>query len=422
MSTPQVTWDAPASAPAAAPQVKWDDEQPKQQPGFLDKEIPLDSYKDASLSGAQSIGRGFRGIYRGVGQTLAHPIDTAKNVMQGVSEIPSTLAQVPGAIHDINQSPDPIGTYAKVGQETAGQGAAQALTALGTEGVARAVPKIASVAKPVVRAGLKTASDIVDPDITGLASPRLAHAQRLAGRLAEKMEPKPVYPGAHLPEAPDPGVLHGPDEYPITNTLHGPDEYPITNILHGPEAPEPITNVQHGPEAPPNEVLKARGLATGGQPVPEPQAAPLGKIPVRIAKPNAPMNNEMPWGGIGDRPPIEEAPKQSGPIPGSKEDLAETKGIQEDVREMGEREDRARQSAIKSDWFKRNGPQQTKGQLTGTAKQPSNPIAGKRMDFSEGGTTSGKVAPAGIRIPRPDEDLRPLLKQSIEAAKKKKGD
>ena len=150
---------------------------------FLDREIPLSSYGNATLSGVQSIGRGIRDAGEGAYNTVRHPIDT----LESIGKIPSQVAQVPAAIHDINQSVDPLGTYAKVAQETAGQGAGQALMGLATEGIAKTAPTIARVAKPAVRGALRMASDAVDPDITGIASPRLANAQRVAGKLARKM-------------------------------------------------------------------------------------------------------------------------------------------------------------------------------------------------------------------------------------------
>jgi hypothetical protein len=185
---------------------------------------------------------------------------------------------------------------------------------------------------------------------------------------------------------------------------------------------EPITNALHGPEAPPPEVLQGRGLAVGGRTPPELPTAGLGKIPVHSEPIPAPVSNnpDMPFGGALDT--IPETIPEKGMIPGSKEDLAETKGIQEAARDMGEREDRARLSQMKSEWFKRNAPQKTKGELTGTAMPPSNPIAGKRMDY-------GSATAKGVRgvkvpgvVPGPDEDLTPLLKKSLEAAKKAKSE
>jgi hypothetical protein len=154
---------------------------------FLDKEIPLDSYTHATESGLQSIGRGFRGVGQGLKKMVTHPIEAADDTVNAIADLPSQIRQVPGAIHDINQSPDPTGTYLKVGQETAGQGAAQAATAAATEGIGKGIGPVVRAAKPITAKALTFASDIVDPDITGLVSPRLAHLQKVAGRVGRTM-------------------------------------------------------------------------------------------------------------------------------------------------------------------------------------------------------------------------------------------
>jgi hypothetical protein len=383
-------WQKYGTTTTAAPSIT---PAEKEEPGILDRPIPLDSYTHATESGLQSIGRGVRDSIRGIGQTLGHPIDTAK----GIASIPSQAAQIPAAIHDINQAPDPTGEYLHVAQDTAGQGAGQALTALGTEGLVRGIPKVASAAKPIVRAGLKTASDIVDPDITGMASPRLAHAQKFAGRLAEKLADKPVYPGAPLPE----GV------------------YPPTNVMHGPEAPEPITNVMHGPETPTPEVLQARGLQLGGRAIEDPSAG-LSRIPVRTPAaavepaPALARPAEIP-------PPAEAAPSsateafsagprpviQRGPIPGSAEDLAETRSIQDQIRDAAEREERTINSQNKREWFGRNQAGTPKSELTGAAEKP--------VRYT---STPGI---RGLRVPEANEDLTPILQQSLDQARAAKG-
>jgi hypothetical protein len=230
-----------------------------------------------------------------------------------------------------------------------------------------------------------------------------------------------------LPEVPPSiGLRTGGQAPPEPSAALGriatPPVYPGAPL---PEAPPVVTNIAHGPEAPPVEVLKARGLAAGGQTPPQPQASSLGTVPVRTPVAVPPPNDELPFAGRFDQEPAPmAAPKKAGPVPGSKEDLAETKAIQEQSREIGDREDRARLSQIKSDWFARNAPGKTKAELTGTARAPSNPLAGKRMDYFEGGAKpSGKSAPpAGTRIPAPDEDLVPILKKSLKAAKEKQGD
>ena len=205
-------------------------------------DVQLTDYPHATLSGVQSVGRGIRSAGEGLYNTVRHPIDTAKSI----AAIPSQAAQIPSAIHDINRGPDPLGDYAHAAQETAGQGAGQALTALGTEGLVRGAPRVASaVIKPTLRGVGKAAGvagDLLGNDVAGAVSPRAYHAGRVlrgVGNLAEKLGT----------EKPIPGVLHGP-------------------------------------EAPPAEVLQARGLGIGGKAVEEPSAA-LGRIPTP-AIPEAP--------------------------------------------------------------------------------------------------------------------------------------
>lgn len=194
---------------------------------------------------------------------------------------------------------------------------------------------------------------------------------------------------------------------PITDAWHGPDEYPITNELHGPEAPSPITNVLHGPESVPREVLQGHALAEGGRAVVDP-AASLGGIPVRAIRP-AQASTYPPEGPI-----ILE--KNQPMVPGSKADIAETKAIQEQVRDAAEGEDRARLSQARREWFARNQPGSTKGELTGTADRPV------RYTKTPGVNVSDTGVPAGTKVPAPDEDLIPLLRKSLRAVKGKKGD
>lgn len=350
---------------------------PKEEPGFLDKDIPLAGpWYNPTLSGVQSIGRGVRSAVQGMGHMIAHPIDSVTDTVKGIASLPSQAAQVPEAIHDINESPDPLSHYAKAAQDTAGQGAGMALTALATEGIARGAPIAANAAKPIVRAGLRTASDIVDPDIIGLGSPRLAHAQRLAGRIADKMEPKPVYPGAHLPEAP-----------PVYPGARFPEK-PAVN----PGAPFP--------EKPPTEVLKARGLERGGHAPEAPPAAALGKIAVVPERGPKPITY----------PP--EAPRViARPNPGRARFL-EDKGTQEEIRDAAEREDQSRLSQEKREWFARNQPGQTKGELV---EQASKAVKAPMAKV----TSSG---PRGVGVTTPEtDDLVPVLKKSLEEARKKRG-
>lgn len=157
---------------------------PPVEPGWLDKQIPLDSYTHATEQGVQSVVRGMRDAVTGLYNTVRHPVDAAK----GIASIPAQVAQVPGAVQDINQSADPLGTYAKVGQETAGQGAGQALLALGTEGLAKGAPAAINAAKTVLPGAIEKAATAVralDPDVVGIVSPRAANSLKVAQRAAK---------------------------------------------------------------------------------------------------------------------------------------------------------------------------------------------------------------------------------------------
>ena len=100
----------------------------------------------ATIHGMSDVARGTMGAAKGMVDTVRHPIETAKSI----AELPKMAAQVPSAIHDINQTPDAANRYLQVAQDTASQGAGQALTALGTMGAGRLM-------KPGVRLAARSA-------------------------------------------------------------------------------------------------------------------------------------------------------------------------------------------------------------------------------------------------------------------------
>lgn len=59
--------------------------------------------------------------------------------------------EIASAIHDINQSKDPTGTYLQVAQKTASQGAGAAITALATHGVVKGAGAVSDVAGDVIQ-------------------------------------------------------------------------------------------------------------------------------------------------------------------------------------------------------------------------------------------------------------------------------
>ena len=149
-----------------------------------------------------------------------------------------------------------------------------------------------------------------------------------------------------------------------------------------------------------------------------PPASALGRIPLPPAvEATQPVASHAPTVIIAppraEYPPAAPVIIQRGPLPGSPEDILETRSIQEEVRDRAEGEDRSRLSAAKKEWFARNQPGSTKGELTGTADKP--------VRYTK--TPGVKIAapPSGTVVPQPDEDLTPLLKKSVKMARVKSG-
>jgi hypothetical protein len=129
-------------------------------------EIPETSYGAATWGAVKNLANDTVGAVKSAAGAISpFPQDDAeKHIQQSiggtgamlvyrmVKSLGSSAVQahdIPAAIHDINQSKDPVGTYAKILQKTASQGAGQAITALGTAGVAKALPVVADVASGV---------------------------------------------------------------------------------------------------------------------------------------------------------------------------------------------------------------------------------------------------------------------------------
>jgi hypothetical protein len=111
----------------------------------------------------------------GIGGMLAHRLVNSLADMGGALLQPHEIA---AAIHDINNSPDPMGTYLKVLQKTAATGAGQALTAVATEGVGKG----ARAAKGAVSTALDTGKGIASEIRHGsdVAQPGAQEAVRTA--------------------------------------------------------------------------------------------------------------------------------------------------------------------------------------------------------------------------------------------------
>jgi len=286
------------------------------EPGFLDRDIPLAGHwYNPTLSGVQSIGRGFRAIGQGVADTLdphVHPGEEGfevpnvpgvvarpiARVLRGAGETAAQVPEIPGAIRDINVSHDPLAHYAKAAQDTAGEGAAQAVTAAATEGVVRGVRAIPrNVSTAPVRLTARMAEAAANQKLVPVKPIlKIMTPADEAGALHLKvpgrdlgLEPKPVFPGANLPE--HPGTFPGAP-YP-----EHPGLFPGANLPETP-APEQLN---------PSLISKARTLPGQiGKEVIRPKIEPAQPIPPRqgLALPAPRMAAPPPASSLIARPQL----------------------------------------------------------------------------------------------------------------------
>jgi hypothetical protein len=185
--------------------------QPKPNPGLLDREIPLTSGGNAALSGFQSIGRGFRDMYRGTVDMLKPPQTTGEaasmilgpagllgyRTLRGIGE---AAISEPLEILGAASSPDPVGAFLKAEQARVGAGAAQAIAAALSE-----VP-----AGRLLRTGYTIGKDVVNdvPIFRRVTPGKISEAWRATAPVTE-----PVYPGAPLPASPTEAQLNQASPY-----------------------------------------------------------------------------------------------------------------------------------------------------------------------------------------------------------------
>lgn len=103
----------------------------------------------ATIKGLDDVARGTKDAFTGMYDAVRHPIDT----IRGIAKLPAQAAEVPDAIHDINESADPTGRYLEAAQDTVSQGAGQALAAIALSG-AGGKGKLAGVQEPIEGAPL----------------------------------------------------------------------------------------------------------------------------------------------------------------------------------------------------------------------------------------------------------------------------
>jgi hypothetical protein len=137
---------------------------------------PLRSYGDATSYGLSELGGGMWDAAKGIYNTLLRPPSgdeltqaaqssgsnpallplavQVRRAGQGLGELGKQVLQVPGAIRDLYNSPDPAGTMALTAPRAAGQGAGQALAAAATQA------PLGRLARTLGKTGMDAASDV----------------------------------------------------------------------------------------------------------------------------------------------------------------------------------------------------------------------------------------------------------------------
>jgi hypothetical protein len=146
------TLDSPAAkVPAVKPPAPADSRSALQRYAEDPNTIPLDSYTHATEYGLNNIGKGVaQGVQGGWNllKTAAKAWNDPKADVGDAMFPDPHVEQVPGAIRDINQSPDPLGTYAKAAADTAGQGAGQLGTMIAAEKLASVPESLRKMTAP----------------------------------------------------------------------------------------------------------------------------------------------------------------------------------------------------------------------------------------------------------------------------------
>lgn len=153
-------------------------------------------------------------------------------------------------------------------------------------GAGRAASAAAAPVKSTVAKVAGAASDIVDPDITGIVSPRLASTQRALGKLSDALRKSQqahgavtasddaVYPGANLPEKPAPELLQSRALADPGASPAPPPEAALGEIPVAPTPPRPLPAGFQSPTAPYREPIGTAGNPLPVERVPDVPVAP----------------------------------------------------------------------------------------------------------------------------------------------------
>lgn len=273
----------------------------------------------ATIHGMNNVARGVGGALRGIYETGKDIIENPDRPLiipdsEGKYKDQPTIAEkynpfkgaseIPGAIRDINASPDPMSHYLDAAQDTAAEGAGQALTALGTEGLVRGV---ARVGPPMVRLGARSAEAAANQKLVPLrpilnintpADEAAAVHFKVPGRDFGLRKPEPVFPSAPLgPEAPPTGEFV--------------DTPPVARPSSPPTARGEIVEPKLLPESASGASRRVGGIAREDVSAPDENVL-AGRQGVRVARP-APVGTQrlLPAGSAGSMVESVAAPPKS---------------------------------------------------------------------------------------------------------------
>jgi hypothetical protein len=188
---------------------------------------PLTSYAAATKSGADALAEetinAGKGAAKSVWDTIATPPQDEKEhaanafgvgglaiyrVLRGLGHSAGDATKIAGAIHDINQSSDPVAYYLDAARRTAAQGAGQALVAAGTEGATQAAGEVA----PVVKAGYKNVAGKLS--VKPLQEPLQAGINDIIRQAVKDTKPEPAPEPNYVYRARDVGESGVPKAHP----------------------------------------------------------------------------------------------------------------------------------------------------------------------------------------------------------------
>jgi hypothetical protein len=239
------------------------------------------------------------------------------------------IPQIPAAVKDINQSSDPTGAYLNAAQDTASQGAGQALMAIAAEAAPKALAGTSEIVKrtvpPVVRGVAKGTNTLLEkaPGYVGAAAGAAAgHATHVPGGatagallgagLGKELLPQLRVPGEDfgLPKPTYPDMRTSPADAPTGEFVDSAPAQPETSA---PFAPAQVVE----PKLLPSQASGASRRVPGEiapEDVNAPDASTLaGKQGIRVVLPGKPKllaaaPEEMATAQPTAAPPVNTAP------------------------------------------------------------------------------------------------------------------